>query len=226
MLSDYKIEETEINRYTLDFFGSNMYVLIKGDSALIIDPHVNREVENTFRQKGIKEVWIILTHEHFDHISGVNFFRENWKCTVICGERAKESLPNPKKNLAAFLKAFLLEKNPVIVKAAENILDEEYGCHADIDFAGEYQFEWKGIIFRLVETPGHSEGSICILADGKYLFSGDSLVGDNALITRLPGGSKKEYYSVTKPFLTRLPWNVIVFPGHGEENPILDFNIT
>ena len=76
-----------------------------------------------------------------------------------------------------------------------------------------------------METPGHSPGSICILINDKYIFSGDSLVDGNKVITRLPGGSRKDYNQITKPFLEGLSEDSIIFPGHGQEGCIKDFQI-
>ena len=74
----------------------------------------------------------------------------------------------------------------------------------------------------LRETPGHSTGSICIEVNKKYIFTGDSLVDGAKIITRLPGGSKKAYKEITKPYLDSLNKDVVVFPGHGNEGLIED----
>lgn len=225
MLSDYRIEGMEVDKYIWEPIKSNMYIMVKDDTALVIDPHISREAVEQLRQANVEKVWIILTHEHFDHISGVNHFRENWDCTVICGKQAKNSLPDPHKNLAAYFMAMMIGKEENVIQAAKQTVDEQYGCYADVGFEEEYDWEWNGLMVHLVETPGHSKGSICVLVNGKYLFSGDSLVGGNRIITKLPGGSKKEYQAVTKPFLEQLSADVIVFPGHGEEGKISDFDI-
>lgn len=221
MISDFTIDGVEIHRYVFEPISSNMYIIIKNNTALIIDPHVNEEADGMLRQYEVDKIWIILTHEHFDHISGVNYFRENWSCTVICGQRAKDRLPDPSKNLAMYYEVLFINKECEKIE-----FDTEYRCYADIGFEGEYEFDWNGIDVHLVETPGHSKGSICIVMNKKYIFTGDSLVEDNEIITRLPGGSKEEYLSITKPFLDRLDKNMIVFPGHGKENILSTFVIT
>lgn len=224
-MSNYKIDGAEIHRYILEPIKSNMYIIVKNGSALIIDPHVNPDADYLLRRRSINKIWIILTHEHFDHISGVNHFRENWDCTAICGHFAKEYLPNPKKNLSAYFKGMLIDKDEEITEAAQAVFDEEYSCFADIGFEGVYDFIWEGISLHLVETPGHSKGSICVLVNNQFVFTGDSLVEGNPIITRLPGGSKKDYLSVTKPFLEHLSKEIVVFPGHGTENNICRFEI-
>ena len=67
----------------------------------------------------------------------------------------------------------------------------------------------------LKETPGHSKGSICIFLDEKVMFSGDTLVTGFNTIVRLPGGSKKDFYSITIPYLKQLDEDIVVYPGHG-----------
>ena len=78
---------------------------------------------------------------------------------------------------------------------------------------------------RLIHTPGHSPGSICILINDKYIFTGDGLVEGNKVITKLPGGDRKKYNEITKPFLEKLSNQVVVFPGHGDEGVMRDFRI-
>ncbi|MDE6433374.1 MAG: MBL fold metallo-hydrolase [Lachnospiraceae bacterium] len=226
MLSEFKVNELEIHKYILEPINSNMYLIVKNKSALIIDPHICQDAVEFLEQKTVEEIWIILTHEHFDHISGVNFFREHWSCTVLCGNHAKEYLTDPLKNLSAYFKSLLIDKDAETVRIAEEVFDENYSCYADIGFDGRYGFEWQGLDIQLIETPGHSKGSICILVEEQYVFTGDSLVADNAVITRLPGGSKKEYRLITKPFLEGLSKDTIVFPGHGKENILNRFEIT
>jgi glyoxylase-like metal-dependent hydrolase (beta-lactamase superfamily II) len=73
--------------------------------------------------------------------------------------------------------------------------------------------------FRIIYTPGHSKGSICILGDG-ILFSGDTLFFQGVGRTDLPGGSNKELLDSLKNKLFTLPPETIVYPGHGRETTI------
>ena len=69
---------------------------------------------------------------------------------------------------------------------------------------------------KCVEMPGHSTGSIGIIIDNKLFFSGDSLLKNVHVTTSLPGGSKKDYRSITVPLIKALPNETLVYPGHGE----------
>lgn len=225
MKSNYRIANMEVYKYVLRPIDSNMYVMIKNKSALIIDPHINFDVDFLLQEKDVRYIWMILTHEHFDHISGVNHFKENWTCTVICGQHAKEAVSKPEKNLSAYFRAMYMNKEQEIINQADAIFEENYSCEADIGFERVYDFKWEDVSVHLVETPGHSKGSICVIIDQDYVFTGDTLVDGNKIITRLPGGSKRDYQLITRPFLEKLSPETIIYPGHGRENNISAFEI-
>ena len=68
----------EIKRYVSGLLSSNMYVIIEGDHAIVIDPFAD-----TTPSEGSIIDYILLTHEHYDHISGVNV----WKKAANFGEQ-------------------------------------------------------------------------------------------------------------------------------------------
>ncbi len=225
MISKYEINGTKVYKFVLDAIHSNMYIMIRNGNACIIDPHICDEAEELLKCEAVKKIWIILTHEHYDHILGVNYYKEHYECVVIGSDEAKKNTPNPMKNLSAYYKALLITQDEETVRRAEEIFSEDYACEVDIGFDKEYVLDFEGLELKLLATPGHSKGSICIVANGDYVFTGDSLVDGKAIITRLPGGSKKDYQSITKPFLEGLPKEMIVFPGHGTEGEIAGFEI-
>ena len=217
MICKYKIGDMEVHRFTLEPIKSNMYVMINDKKALVIDPCINEEARVLLENQGVEEVTIILTHEHYDHISGVNWFRNLWSCYVIGNENTKNMVVDPTKNLAAFLIAlFVHQEKEELDKILEHI-DTEYSCTADYGFVGEYVLRFGDLEFQLINTPGHSPGSICISVGNQYLFTGDSLVPGTRVITRLPGGNKNDYTKITKPFLEKKSPDTIIFPGHGQE---------
>lgn len=66
---------------------------------------------------------------------------------------------------------------------------------------------------RVMYTPGHSEDSICLICDGKFVLTGDTLFVGNCGRVDLPGGSAaKLYNSLLK--LSRLEDSITVYPGH------------
>jgi hydroxyacylglutathione hydrolase len=86
---------------------------------------------------------------------------------------------------------------------------------ADIVFKDNFILKWGEHNLKLMETPGHALGSICILLDEQWIFTGDSLLADVDVITRLPGGSRKKYKEITLPILNDLSKDLQVYSGHG-----------
>ncbi|MAG10876.1 hypothetical protein CMI44_01005 [Candidatus Pacearchaeota archaeon] len=68
--------------------------------------------------------------------------------------------------------------------------------------------------FKIIETPGHSKGSFCILYDD-VLFSGDTIFHRGTIgRTDLPGSSKKEMEKSLKK-LSKIKYKILC-PGHGK----------
>lgn len=211
--------------YTYIFYpiDSRMYILLENKKALIIDPCVSDEALQLLKESGVAEIFVLLTHEHYDHISGVNWLREQFPVVqVMCSSECAAALTNPSKNLSNFWEILFVGKDEETQEYVRNMNIQPYSCDADNTFEGEYEMLWEDHTLFLKETPGHSKGSICILLDGDILFSGDSLVTGYPTITRLPGGSRKDYTEITLPWFRSLDSGIMVYPGHGEKQ-ILEY---
>jgi glyoxylase-like metal-dependent hydrolase (beta-lactamase superfamily II) len=66
---------------------------------------------------------------------------------------------------------------------------------------------------RVIHTPGHTPGSICLYGDGN-LFTGDTLFVGAVGRTDLPGGSARQLLSSIREKLYTLPPETRVWPGH------------
>lgn len=212
---------------------SNMFVIVNGTKALIIDPNTNSEAMDMLGSKGIDSLTIVLTHEHFDHISGVNALRSlvpSGDCVVIASENCSQMIPHPNKNLSRFYDIMFITKSENARKQAGEAFSFDYGCSADITFRNEYTFDWNNLTIKLKETPGHSPGSICMeIYDNNWtllaLATGDSLVQGNKIVTRLPGGDKDVYRNITMPYLASFDGNTLVLPGHGSISHMKELEI-
>ena len=79
--------------------------------------------------------------------------------------------------------------------------------------------EFGDVKLRVLHTPGHSEGSICLLGSDA-VFSGDTLFAGSIGRYDLPGGSLEALMSSIKDKLMILPDYVKVYPGHGPTSTI------
>ncbi len=161
---------------------------------------------------GQKIDYILLTHEHYDHISGVNDCKSVSMGKVICSEDCAERIRDPKKNMAHYFKAFCDIQTWTDEIPKE--VDENYSCEADIVFKDRYEFTWCGHDVRFVHTPGHSPGSCAILIDDHNLFCGDSLIKGYEPTLRFPGGSRKKWKEISEPYFKSLSGDMRVYPGH------------
>ena len=213
-----------INNQNLYYFVSpyikeNMYLLIREDKALVIDPNGSQEALQLLKDKKVQEVTIFLTHEHPDHTCGIPVLQKHFKTTLICQQACAEKIAYKRNNrplMIAFVLAVQDEQNGTHTEQEFIKSFEEYECHADIIFEQDFNYNWQGEHFVFYHTPGHSQGSCCIFWNGKAVFTGDSLLKEMPVITRFPGGNTKQYNEITKPYLASLSDEMFVLPGHGE----------
>lgn len=201
----------EIRRYPSDLLSSNMYVITEGNHAIVIDPY-----RTIVPAEGLTVDRILLTHEHYDHISGVNLWKEQTKARVLCSAACAKNIVNARKNLARLFTVFC-ELQSWIVLTEKPDADENYKCTADETFEDQTSFAWQGHCFELFSMPGHSQGSIGILLDNQFFFSGDSLMEGREIELRFPGGNKLQWETVGKPRLNAVPNGIRVFPGHFQD---------
>ena len=200
-------------RFISGFLDTNTYLLEEDKHLLIIDPGEHTAVLE--RSKEAASVTVLLTHEHFDHIFGLNRVRDFCasSCRVIAGATCSERIQDTKANLSAYA--------DVLAELGGKQIPEHwspFACKAaDITFENQYAFHWMGHALEMFSAPGHSAGSCCIVVDD-LLFVGDTVL-ENNLMVKFPGSSKKLYRSVTAPLLE---WLLVgnrvssVYPGHGD----------
>ena len=200
-------------RVVSGFLDTNTYLLEEDGHLLIID--LSDYADLLEKCRNAASVTVLLTHEHFDHISGLERLRDVCasSCVVIAGKTCSERIQDTKANLSAYA--------DVLAELGGKQIPEHwspFACKAaDITFENQYTFRWMGHAVEMFSTPGHSAGSCCIVVDD-LLFVGDTVL-ENNLMVKFPGSSKKLYRSVTAPLLEKwLLGNRIfcVYPGHGD----------
>jgi len=218
-LKYFSFDGVELLQSVYEYINANMYAFISEGEALLIDPHKSQELTDLLVEKNVRKVTILLTHEHHDHTSGVYWYQEQFEATLICQKNGAEWMAS-KRYLRPMLLSFILNESDKLngthrIKEFEKyFVARQYS--ADITYDDEWKFRWQDLYFEFYHIPGHSQGSCLILLDGKYAFTGDSLLKDIPIITRFPGSSKEDYLSIALPLMRqKLNDDMIIFPGHG-----------
>lgn len=206
---------------------SNMFTILTGKEAVVIDPNVDEEIIALFNKYKIESVYTLLTHGHYDHISGVEWLKEQTGAKVFCQSMCAKRLLNPKRPLVRLVATVLAQQDRVdgghrylVFKASYR----PFTIIADKTFVQGELFKIGDLKFKVICTPGHSEGSACYELFGKLVFTGDTLLQNDPVILRFPGGNKEDYETISLPYLRSIPKDTIIMPGHGDPFILKDTN--
>ena len=189
---------------------SNCYLLFTDDSSecILVDPGTADccELLSFLTERNLHPGYIILTHEHFDHIAGVNILRQQYDLQVIASALCSAALIDRKKNMSVFYDGV-----GFTVEAADRIVEDS-----------DFRFVWQEIVFEFWLTPGHTKAGISFLAD-RYLFTGDTFIKDLKTVTKLPTGSVSDLKKSIGLLLQKAGENdCIIKCGHGEDAVVID----
>lgn len=183
----------EIQTLPLGAYQTNCYIAWGegSDECIVIDPgYAPEQVILEGSDLGKKIAAVLLTHGHFDHVGGVRGIVEITGCPVYIHEN---ELSQPEQMTAG----------PLYYTCT-------YGEGDTLTLAG--------VSLRVLHTPGHTPGSVCLLAE-RTLFAGDTLFQNSIGRTDFPGGSFAQMQKSLQR-LKDLPENLRVLPGHGPETTL------
>ena len=112
-LFSFEIADRKIEVYRSRYapVKSNMFTILTGNEAVVFDPNEDEDLLELFKEKEIEKVHILLTHGHYDHISGVMWLKEHTNATVYCQEKCAERLANKKRPLVRLVAMVLADED-------------------------------------------------------------------------------------------------------------------
>ena len=169
--------------------------------AVLIDCScADDEVINWAKDQGFTIKYILLTHGHFDHVLGVNYYRDNYGIDAYIHPKDLELLSR-------------INEYTAWLKFPEVEMPQVKSFDKNTKFSvGAYPIE-------IIESPGHTQGGVCYLIDGN-LFSGDTLFHGTCGRTDLKESDEQAMQQSLALLFKKLPDETAVYPGHGAPTTI------
>jgi len=189
---------------------SNSYLLLGKRLKVLIDsgsknnfPNLKKALDKL--KVKVNDIHLIInTHEHYDHISANSFFKKS----IIAAHRFAATKILESEHNVTLCKYYGIDCSRVIDIWLENRTNIDLG----------------GISLKVLHTPGHTSGCICLYEySNKLLFSGDTVFAKGTLSHIAPSGSAGDYINSIKRLSS---YRVkILLPGHGwiSKQPENDF---
>lgn len=163
--------------------------------GLVVDPAGG--IDKILAEAGansIKIRYIVNTHGHVDHICGNADMKERTQAAIVCHVDDAPMLVNTP---GMVLRMFGAKPSPP----------------ADLTVRDGDTIQVGNVKVKVLHTPGHTPGGMCLLADG-HVMTGDTLFVGGVGRTDLPGGSWRVMLNSIKQKLLTLPDETVVLPGH------------
>lgn len=193
----------EIVHRVVGLLATNLYLVadVRTREAIAIDTAIPSAgvVARDLEDRGWRLILIVSTHGHWDHIGDNAAVSAHTGAPVAVHPGDRRMLERPEPLFAPF---------------------EIPPCVPAVDLAERGRIRVGSIDLEVLHTPGHTPGSVCLLAPGPdVLFAGDTLFPDGWGRVDLPGGDPVAMVA-SLGRLERLDDSVRVLPGHGPRTTI------
>ena len=197
-------------------FGVNTIIVpLEAGKCFVVDPAASslsgdeNKIVDFLHSKKLECQGIVLTHSHFDHITGIAPLKKAFPNAQIAIHEAEFSeLQNPPGPMGSEVIFFF-----GLTQLLDEVAKQPPADHSLKD--GEMLYGWK-----VIHTPGHTPGSICLynkaFNNGKgALISGDTLFDYGGYgRTDMAGGDETQIMHSLELLRQTIPAGTLVYPGH------------
>lgn len=189
-----------LKTFIVGYYQTNCYCLYDGgNNAVVIDPGDGAAaIAEYLRKNNLQLKAILLTHEHFDHCLGVNGLKKIFPKAEICYNKGGLKMLTGKDKV----------NFQVVDLEFEDVVADKLVSDNDMLFYGE-------MVFRVLYTPGHSDGSVCYICNDEYVFCGDLLFKNSYGATHFYGGNLQTLIASVKKVFA-LDGDKVLYCGHME----------
>lgn len=180
-------------------FAENCYIIAANNEAYVIDPGSNYQaMKKVIEKEQLTLKGVLLTHGHYDHISGINDLLEHFDATIYVHRKERDFLFDHNLNLSGQMDKIFRVKDKHRIES----IDETK------------TFSLGNDMIKVVFTPGHTRGGVTFHYQN-YLFTGDALFRESIGRTDLPTASENDLLKSIHTLLNTFDDNTICYPGHG-----------
>ena len=197
----------QVRRLVLGPLDTNSWIVFDDvdGPAVVIDPAADADAVIAAAE-GREVVLVVLTHGHFDHLGAVGEIVERTGAPFATHRLDAAGVTTPAGTGGL---PFGFE---TVAPAPSRLLAD-----GDTIEAGQLRM-------RVLHTPGHTPGGICLLAENgsgeSHLFAGDTLFAGSVGRTDFPGGDAHAHARSLDEKLEPLDGATVVHPGHGPDTTI------
>jgi hydroxyacylglutathione hydrolase len=185
-------------------FQSNCYIVGCPDTAegIVIDPGIRiGDIAAAVKEEGIQVTAVVNTHGHLDHVAGAAEARRIFNAPFLLHEAESVILANLDNSAANFG-----------LPPVEHPQVDRWLTDGEVVKFGKQSL-------KVLHTPGHTPGGICLLGDG-HLFSGDTIFSGSIGRHDFFGGDFETLMNSIMNRILTLPEETVIHPGHGPETTV------
>ncbi len=176
-----KLRQVKGNTYVLE--GEELIPLYRvgEDKCVLLDTGLlveRQELEDSLLENGLTPIGVLSSHAHVDHCANNGYLQEKYHIPVALTWQEAGMCSS-----IMTLKCYFLTLTPGIV-------ERESGCMVHrpdvIVPASDGPFEFAGVTFGIVHTPGHSSGHIAVITPDNVCYVGDAMLSRDQQNAKLP----------------------------------------